>query len=193
MQEEGDGEERKEAGMDRRSRGLTEKAGGSGREAGRVRHDLPGRQQEAVQQLLQGDLGSRTAESRRGKRLKEREGRGGEHDQGEEGRRGGGKRGTSSGAVRSLAGGGEELLSRSAMTSEQRVERNQQLQRKGVMSLVAADKYAEAMHAFNQLVRSVLSPFPPRPPTTTLSCLSSRSSPPPVTSVISEPTRGWRL
>ncbi|EKX46238.1 hypothetical protein GUITHDRAFT_152429 [Guillardia theta CCMP2712] len=40
-----------------------------------------------------------------------------------------------------------------SLSQTERVERNKELQRKGVMSLVAADKYAEAMHAFNQLVR----------------------------------------
>mmetsp|Transcript_38166 Transcript_38166/g.56057 ORF Transcript_38166/g.56057 Transcript_38166/m.56057 type:complete len:349 (+) Transcript_38166:3-1049(+) len=39
------------------------------------------------------------------------------------------------------------------LTVDERHERNQQLQRKGVMALVEADKYAEAMHAFNSAVR----------------------------------------
>jgi predicted O-methyltransferase YrrM len=38
-------------------------------------------------------------------------------------------------------------------TEEEREMRQQKLQRKGVMALVAADKYAEAMHKFNTLVR----------------------------------------
>jgi predicted O-methyltransferase YrrM len=39
------------------------------------------------------------------------------------------------------------------MSPEERVARSQERQKKGVMSLVEADKYAAAMHQFNTLVK----------------------------------------